>query len=80
MKSGIFTWPLIIVVVIICALATVATMQGIREAEQRDNPNVDKVSERVVRHPVIFNPILLIYVIVGVMMVGVIFFFWAGTL
>ena len=78
-KIGAFTWPLIGIVIVICILATLATMQGIREAERRENPLEDEISPGIARHPFAFNPIILIYVIVGVLMVGVIFFYWASS-
>lgn len=76
---GAFTWPLIGVVFVICVLATLATMQAIREVDRRENPNAEEISEKVARRPFAFNPIVLIYIIVGLLMVGVIFYCWARS-
>lgn len=76
---GAFTWPLIGIVFIICFLATVATMQGIREVDRRENPNVDEISEKVANHPFAFNPIILMYIIVGLFMAAIIFYYWASS-
>lgn len=77
---GSFTWPLIVVVFIVCVLATLATMQVIREVDRRENPNVDEIPERVAKHPFVFNPIILIYIVVALFMVITIFYFWASNL
>lgn len=78
-RIGAFTWPLMGVVFIICVLATLATMQAIREADRRENPEVDDISRKVAKHPFALNPIILIYVIVGLYMVVVIFYYWASS-
>ena len=78
-EIGAFTWPLIGVIFIICVLATLATMQGIREVDRRENPDVDEISEKVANHPFAFNPIILIYIVVGLFMAGIIFYYWASS-
>lgn len=78
-QIGAFTWPLIGVVLIICALATLATMQAIREVDRRENPEVDEISGKVAKHPFALNPIVFIYIIVGLCMVVVIFYYWASS-
>lgn len=76
---GVFTFPAIFVVVIICALATHATMTAIKETENRDHPNEDEISPNIARHPFLLNPIILIYIIVGLFMTIVIFYYWSKS-
>ena len=74
---GIFTYPAIFVVIIICILSAFVTMDAAKRSQLSERDEVDL--QKVERHPVLFNPIILIYVIVGLFMGIIIFYYWAKS-
>ena len=75
----LFTWAAILVVIILCAFSAYATMAIGRHIELRDSELDTSVDPAIKRHPFLLNPIIMMYIIVGIFMTVVIFFMHAAS-
>ena len=74
---GVFTFPAIIVVVIICIISAWVTMDVAKRSTNSEHDEVPM--EHVEQHPILFNPIILVYLVVGLFMTIIIFYYWASS-
>ena len=75
----LFTWTAIFVVVILCAFSAYATVATSKHIEARDSELDTSVDPTIKQHPFLLNPIIMMYIIVGIFMTIVIFFFHASN-
>ena len=75
----LFTWAAILVVIILCAFSAYATMAIGRHIELLDSELDTSVDPAIKRHPFLLNPIIMMYIIVGIFMTVVIFFMHAAS-
>ena len=75
----LFTWTAILVVLILCAFSAYATMAIGKHIESRGSELDTSVDSAIKRHPFLLNPIIMMYIIVGVFMAIVIFFMHAAS-
>ncbi|MDZ5712917.1 hypothetical protein [Jeotgalibacillus haloalkalitolerans] len=58
------------VVILICVIGLAGTLQAANKKSERD-----EVSDEVSNHPVLFNPVIIIYSIAGIAGVGIILYY-----
>lgn len=74
---GMWTVPAIITVILLCAYAYYVTIQVAKKVEQGGEHDVP-IHEAIKDHPLLLNPIILMYVIVGILMTIMIFYYWSS--
>lgn len=74
---GMWTIPAIIVVVLISVFAYMSTLHVAKETERRAQPNDTPIPEALKNHPTALNPIIWVYVVVGLFFTIIIFYNWA---
>ncbi|MFB1081286.1 hypothetical protein [Jeotgalibacillus sp. JSM ZJ347] len=57
-------------VIIICVIGLAGTLQAAGKKRERD-----EVSDEVKNHPVLFNPVIIIYSLAGIAGVGIILYY-----
>ena len=75
----LFTWAAIFVVIILCALSAYATVAVGKHIESRDSELDTSVDPAIKKHPFLLNPIIMMYIIVGIFMTIVTFFMHAAS-
>lgn len=58
------------VIILICIIGLAGTMQAANKKGERD-----EVSDEVQNHPVLFNPVIIIYGLAGIAGVGIILYY-----
>ncbi|WP_431029311.1 hypothetical protein [Lysinibacillus sp. LZ02] len=74
---SLFVWSSIVVVVILCALAAYSTMVAANQIQKSNSELDTSVDPAIRRHPFLLNPIIMMYIVVGIFMTIVLFFYWA---
>ena len=75
----LFTWGAIIVVIILCALSAYSTVVASNHIEARGSELDTSVDPIVKRHPFLLNPIIMLYIVVGIFMTIVVFYYHASS-
>ena len=75
----LFTWAAIFVVIILCAFSAYATVAVGKHIESRGSELDTSVDPAIKQHPFLLNPIIMMYIIVGIFMTIVIFFMHAAN-
>jgi len=75
----VFTWAAIFVVIILCALSAYATVAIGKHIDARDSELDTSVDPAIKQHPFLLNPIIMMYIVVGIFMTIVIFFYHAAS-
>ena len=75
----LFTWAAIFVVIILCALSAYATVATSKHIVARDSELDTSVDLAIKQHPFLLNSIMMMYIIVGIFMTIVIFFYYAAS-
>ena len=63
MAMGVWTWPLMGVVIIIMAISVYSTLKVMNFERRRQCVNDSPVSEQVKEHPALLNPIFWVYIV-----------------
>lgn len=75
----LFTWGAIIVVIILCALSAYSTVAVGKHISARGTELDTSVDPAIKRHPFLLNPIIMMYIVVGIFMAIVIFYYAAAS-
>lgn len=73
----VFMWSAIFVIVILCAIAAYTTMAVAKQVEQEGELDAP-IEQKIVDHPFLWNPIILMYIVVGIFMTIVIFGYYVA--
>lgn len=65
---GVWTWPLIFVVIVISAIAFIWTLRIAKNQEAQSGPYDESYSKTVENNPSMLNPIIWSYIIAGIFM------------
>lgn len=65
---GVWTWPLIFVVILISAISLILTLRDAKKQEVQSGPYDESYSKTVENNPTMLNPIIWCYLISGVFM------------
>lgn len=65
---GVWTWPLIFIVILISAISFVWTMRVAKKQEVQNGPYDESYSKTVENNPTMLNPIIWCYLIAGIFM------------
>jgi len=60
---GIWTWPLMGIVVIVMAISAYSTIRVMNFEKKRQRVNDSPISEEVKEHPALFNPVFWVYIL-----------------
>lgn len=74
---GMWTIPLIIVIILISIFSYLSTVHVAKETERRAQTNDTPIPEAIKNYPTALNPIIWVYVVVGLFFVIFIFYYWA---
>lgn len=74
---GIWTIPVVIVIVLIALFSYLSTLQVAKQTERRAQTNDTPIPEAIRDHPFMLNPIIWVYVVVGLFFSIMIFYLWA---
>ncbi|MFF5993126.1 short-chain dehydrogenase [Lysinibacillus sp. KU-BSD001] len=74
---SLFVWGSIVVIIILCALSAYATVVAANQIEKSNSELDTSVDPVIRRHPFLLNPIIMMYIVVGIFMTIVLFFYWA---
>ncbi|WP_146552332.1 hypothetical protein [Rummeliibacillus sp. SL167] len=72
---GIWTWPLIFVVILISAVSFIWTLRIAKKQEAQNDSYDESYSKTVENNPTMLNPIIWCYIISGVFMGIVIIYY-----
>ena len=75
----LLTWAAIFIVIILCALSAYATVATAKHIDARNSELDTSVDPAIKHHPFLLNPIIMMYIIVGIFMTIVIFFYYAAS-
>ena len=76
---GIWLYPAIFVILLLCAYSYYVIVRVAKETEKLDSNEDVPIHEAIKDHPFILNPIILMYLIVGIFMGMMIFYYWATS-
>lgn len=76
---GMWTIPTIIVGLLIVIVSYVMTVSVMKKTEQRASAMDTPISKTVRNHPILMNPIIIMYLIFGLFTGIMIFYYWAKT-
>lgn len=79
MTLGMWTIPTIIVGLIIVIVSYFMTINVMKKTEQRASAMDTPISRNVRNHPILMNPIIIMYLIFGLFTGIMIFYYWAKT-
>lgn len=74
---GIWLYPTIFVCVIFCFIGYYLTVRVGHSVEQSGEERDSEVSEKIIEHPFLLNPIILSYVVFLAFTGIIIFYYWA---
>lgn len=74
---GMWTFPLIITGVIILGVAYYMTVGVMKKTAQRATASDSPINKAVREHPVMMNPIIIMYIIFGLFTGIMIFYYWS---
>ena len=72
---GVWTWPLIFVVILISAISFIWTLNIAKNQGAQSGPYDESYSETVENNPTMLNPIIWCYIISGIFMGIVIIYY-----
>ncbi|MEK4228555.1 short-chain dehydrogenase [Solibacillus sp. FSL H8-0538] len=76
---GIWLYPAIFVVLIICIVAYYLTVSVAHNVEDSGREMDTPIPESLKNHPFILNPIILMYIIAGLFSGIMIFYYWSTS-
>ncbi|MEK4285598.1 MULTISPECIES: short-chain dehydrogenase [Ureibacillus] len=79
MMMGGWTIPTIIVGLIIVGVSYVMTVSVMKKTEERASAMDTPISKTVREHPILMNPIIIMYIIFGIFTGIMIFYYWAKS-
>lgn len=74
---GMWTIPTIIVCIIIGIISYYLTLNVMKKTEQRARVTDTPIPKSVKEHPIVFNPIIIMYIIFLLFTGFIIFYYWS---
>ena len=76
---GMWTWPLVGMIILVGGISLYATLKVMRFERQRQSVNDAPISGEIKEHPALFNPVIWSYLLAMIFMFVIIFYYVASS-